>query len=493
MQEGSWIDANTRRIQVFVHVWNINTDIVQSHEMAVLFYTGGNTRVFFSERHSKSDYYNDRSGSDVLRSALELVSLAFLCYFWVIELQKIYFSWRGRFLLLHFNSGWNSIDLMHCIFMTASAVLWAVIVSYLPKEHLLSLVDADDHVAAFHALALLDYFPLHDQYVLLSSITVFFNLLKVLKASRFHFKTSAVVNTISNMALPLLNFIIGFSVLFFSFVYIAHVDFGLYLRDWHTISFAAGSAVNAIFQSLPLSDIDHLPTFASGFFFWEFGFVVVVNFIAMNLIVAIIIEGYMLTLERKEIARATTPLVSDQVVGALLEFFCMPFALLFAVPWFTHGRMRQRVQGVHHRLSAVFGRRLQIQHFASDFILKLNEFIVVPPSGKMEFGLIISQLVGKFAFSVDDENFRAAISEVLIHFMQNIDKTQRKKTQVLPTIESARCLVNQQSQQSTQMTIGEKSRVQLRDEVVLMLRSHAQTLQRHSDFLHVVSDSCGCM
>jgi hypothetical protein len=52
-------------------------------------------------------------------------------------------------------------------------------------------------------------------------------------------------------------------------VYIAHVDFGPFIEDWYTISFASGSAVTALFQSTPLSDIDTLPDFARYYFYWQ--------------------------------------------------------------------------------------------------------------------------------------------------------------------------------------------------------------------------------
>ena len=497
LQEGGWLDARTRRVQVFVQVWNLNTDVLQSHEMTVVFFAGGITRVFFTERHTKSEFYNFQKPEQFQRAILEAIALAFLAYFWVVELQEIYLSWKGQFLRIHFNSGWNIVDLLHCIFMTAAAVSWGLCLINFPRNHFLPLLDADDGVASFHGLALLDFHSIYDLYVQLSGAVVFFNLLKVLKTFRFHLKTSAVVNTISNMATPLFGFLVGFSVIFFGFVYIAYVEFGLFFMDWHTIAFAAGSASNAIFQALPISDIDRLPLFANFFFYWQFSFIMVINFISLNLVVAIIIEGYMLSVERKKMRIYSSQRMCDQFVAAFIALICTPFASFpTQAMWPWSRRICERVQFLHERISGIFGRRFQIHYSAPHFFLSLCERLAIPERNNVTFGIILDEMEKIVGTSGDSVLCREAVSDVLLHFMEHMRNLRNHDAR--PPLQS---LINNQKlvarvQNATADTLASNSskfKVQLRDEAVLMLRSHARTLQRHSDSLHSVSVECDCL
>jgi hypothetical protein len=486
LQEGAWVDSLTRRLQVFVHVWNLNTDMLQSHEMAVVFYAGGITRVFFTERHTKSELYNLRKPEQLSRAVSELLVLAFLVYFWFVELRDIYFSWHGKFFRVHFKCAWNIVDLIHCGIMSAAAIVWVLCIVYLPRDHFLPMFDADDAVASSHALALLDFFPLYDLYVHLSAVTVFFNLLKMLKTFRFHLKTSVVVNTLSNMASPLFGFLAGFSVIFFGFVYVAHIDFGLFLMDWHSMVFAAGSAVNAIFQVLPLSDIDRLPLFANYYFAWQFVFIIVINFVSMNLIVAIIIEGYLTNVERMKIRRYSSQSIVDQIVVAVIAVFCSPFPTMLFTLHPRSNQICQRIHALHEQISGIFGRRFQLQYCAPYFVLSLCDLIAVPNHNAVSFGFILSEIQRKFALHGDTDSCREAVSEILLHFMNSIQKHSRTP------ISAEHVLKPRQHVQRTAEVCSSDARsitVQLRDEAVLMLRSHARTLQRHSDALHSVSVS----
>jgi hypothetical protein len=491
LQEGNWIDSRTRRIQIFVHVWNLNMDMLQSHEMSVIFHVGGISRVFFTERHTRTEHYNFSNSKQLLRTVLEAISVAFLVYFWSHEIGKLYFSWRGRFWRIHFKSGWNIVDLLHCFSMSGAVISWLVFVANLPRRHFLRLVDTDDDVAALHGLALLDFFPLYDLYVQLSGVTIFFNLLKVLKTFQFHLKTAVVVNTIANMASPLLSFFIGFSVVFFSFVYIAFINFGMFFMDWHSISFAAGSAVNAIFESLPLSDIDRLPSFASFYSYWQFAFIFVINFVSLNLIVSIIIEGYMVSLEKNRIRSYSSQRMVDQFAVAFIEILCMLLVTLPQIMSPLSFRIRQCVEGLREKVSGIFGRRLQVHYCAPQYFLSICERINFPRRKRMTFGSIMAEIEKFDAVPVDVGSRREAVSEVLLHFMDCIQSRTKSATLVRQSFQSARKHMNR----LTNEEIGSdtwKMTVQLRDEAVLMLRSHAKSLQRHSDSLHFVSAEKMC-
>jgi hypothetical protein len=486
LQEGNWIDSRTRRIQVFVHVWNFNTDMLQSHEMSVVFHAGGLSRNFFTERHTRTEHYNVSDPRQLLRIVLESVSVAFLVYFWSNQIESVYFSWRGRFLRIHFKSGWNIIDLLHCVSMSAAVISWVVFVVNLPRRHFLQLVDADDDVAALHGLALLDFFPLYDLYVQLSGVTIFFNLLRVLKTFQFHLKTAVVVNTLGNMASPLLSFLIGFSVIFFCLVYIAFINFGMFFMDWHTISFAAGSAVNAIFQSLPLSNIDHLPSFASFYLYWQFAFVFVINFISLNLIVSIIIEGYMLSLERNRFRRYSSQRMADQFAVASIEILCVLLFTLPSVLFSSSTRISKSIQELREQFSGIFGRRLQVHYFGPKFFLNLFDRIDVSQRKRVSFGFIMSELEKCDTDSIESNSGREAVSEVLLHFMECMQirpKPDRSVGNSFPN--SQQHMSRRTIEESSESDIW-KVTVQLRDEAVLMLRSHAKTLQKHSDSLHFV-------
>jgi hypothetical protein len=493
LRAGGWVDGSTRRLQVFVHVWNLNTDLLQAHEMSVVFRDGGITRVFFTERHLRSEMYNMGKPEQLLRLALEAVVVAFLAYFWIVELEEMYTSYRGNFSRLYFRSGWNMVDVLHCASLSASVVTWVVCVARLPRQHFLSMFDADDDVASSHALALLDFYALYDVYIQLSGATVFFNLLKMLKTFRFHLKTSAVVNTISNMAAPLFGFLASFSIIFFCFVYVAYIDFGLFFLDWHSIAFAAGSAVNAIFQALPISDIDRLPLFADYYFGWQFAFVFAINFISLNLIVAIIIEGYILSLERKKIKNFSSQSICDQFAVAVITIICAPFAAMPLGPWTCSNRICDRFQGLHEQISGIFGRRLQVHYAAPRFFLILCDRIVIPQHDEVTFGFILAEIHKKCAIPGDAALCREVVSEILLHFMENM-KTRSKNTELhfkprtgLP--KPSRQLKTPANAEPRAIDAG-KFTVQLRDESVLMLRSHARSLQRHSDSLHSVGFEC---
>jgi hypothetical protein len=487
LQQGNWIDSRTRRIQVFVTVWNFNMNILQSHEMTVVFYAGGLSRVFFTERHTSTEHYNIADSKQLLRVVLEVVSAAFLVYFWADVIGMVYFSWRGRFFSIHFKSGWTIVDMLHCAFMSAAAILWIVFVVSLPRQHLLPLIDADDDVAALNGLALMDYFPLYDLYVQVSGATIFFNLLKVLKTFQFHSKTAVVVSTIANMAAPLFSFIIGFSVIFFGFVFIAFLNFGTFLMDWHTISFAAGSAVNAIFETMPPANVDHLPSFASFYVYWQFAFVFVVNFVSLNLIVSIIIEGYMLTLERNKIRSYSSQSMLDQFAVAVIEFLCMLFVSVPTIICPFSIRVRQRIQGLGERLSSIFGRRLQVHYCAPQFFLNICDRIDVPQHNNVSFGFIMAEIEKNIVMPGDTTSRRSAVSEVLLHFMENIKSRSNSVQMTGQTLRNTRQQVKDPSNRESRLSDSWKINVQLRDEAVLLLRSHARTLQRHSNLLHNVS------
>jgi hypothetical protein len=496
LQDGNWIDARTRRIQVFVHVWNLNTDVLQSHEMAVLFRAGGVTRAFFTERHAQSEYYNFADPQHRLRAVLEAVSLAFLVHFWIVEIAEIYYSWRGRFFLTHFKSGWNIADLLHCAIFSSAAITWAMFVARFPREHFAQLFDDDDDVVSTHALAILDFFPLYDLYVQLSGAAIVFHLLKMLKTFRFHIKTSAVVNTVSNIAAPMFSFLASLSVVFFSFVYVAHIDFGLFFMDWHTLSFAAGSAANAFFETLPLSDVDKLPTFANYYFYWQFVYVIVMNFIAMNLVVAIIIEGHQLSVERKAVTRFASQRMLDQFIVAVLSILCMPVAAIQTVTSRFGNGIHKRVHGLHQRLSCIFGHRFQVHYSAPHYFLDLSERLNFSDHKDVAFGLIMAEVEKKCNNHGVADWSREAVSMALSHFMQGIKIQTKNACKAQMHHKALEPLKKNSTGVRVRAADLGKSNIQLRDEVVLMLRSHAKSLQRHSDSLHAVSFAfpvCFCL
>jgi hypothetical protein len=162
-------------------------------------------------------------------------------------------------------------------------------------------------------------------------------------------------------------------------------------------------------------------------------------------------------------------------------------------PWTCSNRICDRFQGLHEQISGIFGRRLQVHYAAPRFFLILCDRIVIPQHDEVTFGFILAEIHKKCAIPGDAALCREVVSEILLHFMENM-KTRSKNTELhfkprtgLP--KPSRQLKTPANAEPRAIDAG-KFTVQLRDESVLMLRSHARSLQRHSDSLHSVGFEC---
>jgi hypothetical protein len=257
--------------------------------------------------------------------------------------------------------------------------------------------------------------------------------------------------------------------------------------DWHTLSFAAGSAANAFFETIPLSDVDKLPIFANYYFYWQFAYVIVMNFIAMNLVVAIIIEGHQLSVERKAVTKFASQRMLDQFVVAVISILCMPVAAVQTVTSRFGNGIHKRVHGLHKRLSGIFGHRFQVHYIAPHYFLDLSERLSLSDHKDVAFGLIMAEVAKKCINHGVADWSREAVSMVLSHFMQSIQIQTKNAFKARMHHKALEPLKKNSTGVRVRAADLGKSNIQFRDEVVLMLRSHAKNLQKHSDALHAVS------
>ncbi|KAL5017875.1 hypothetical protein ScPMuIL_003597 [Solemya velum] len=272
-----WLDENTRAVFVEFVLYNPNVNLWGVSQLVVEFLQTGAAQPYPKLYIFRLGRYGGAFSYVVMAS--ELVTIAFLIYFTVVETRKITKSGKQ-----YFKTFWNSYEFV--ILLLGYSVVIVAIYMIVVNELIMDKVHANPRTfTSFHNVVLWDEVSGY-----LIAFLVFLQTIRFLKLLRFNKKISLLTSTLWFTAGPLLSFGIVFMIGFLAFSMTCHLFFGSIMREFRDFI----STMETLL-SMMLNKFDYqsalISTRISGPLLFGL-FCLSFNFILINVFVTILIEGF---------------------------------------------------------------------------------------------------------------------------------------------------------------------------------------------------------
>jgi hypothetical protein len=137
-------------------------------------------------------------------------------------------------------------------------------------------------------------------------------LAKFFDGFRGNQRMAVLTDTLAVAADDLFHFFIILGIVFFNFILGAYLLFGQVLREWSSLRRAANSGFRALMGDFEFEEMYKIAPISATFWFW--GYMILVTLILINILLAIVLEGYT---EVKEKAGKSNESLLNQLGGML--------------------------------------------------------------------------------------------------------------------------------------------------------------------------------
>ena len=275
MKNAGWLDGGTRMIAVNANFYNPTTDMVTSLRCGIeLMPTGFMTNYYFAYTWPRSPH--DTSSNVVLaRMLLEAVVGCFMLYLLITELKELYTEGCGQYATL-----FNVVEFIAILAMIG-VVMCQIFFEY---QWMSGRIDQVEYQ---------DWFYLGELWEWKRNLVGFsfvMGWVKVFKFLEMNSKIKIIWMAIHNTRDDLLSTFLFFVILIFAFGSCGFIIFGNQVEDFSTISSTMSWLMRALLGDLDYQVINEFNPDVAPIYFMSY--MVVVFFITLNLMIAIIIDGY---------------------------------------------------------------------------------------------------------------------------------------------------------------------------------------------------------
>jgi hypothetical protein len=276
LQENGWLDRYTRAIFLEFTTYNPNVNMFCLVTLVSEIIPTGAYYQFNKIYPLRLYRYFGPNLMAIM--VLEIVLMTFLLYFAYREFKK----WRreGR---LYWKDPWTYMELL--VLASCFSTIGLYFARMVATNYSIGLMQDDpESFVSFHYAAALDQWS-----TFTLGMAVFLSFLKTLRLLRFNRRMSFMSKTLKICIKPLASFFLVYTVVFLAYASFGFLVFGKIATDYHTFQ---GSMANVLGMSLGAFNFHALVEghrVLGPLFFFTFTFVV--NFILINVFVAIISEA----------------------------------------------------------------------------------------------------------------------------------------------------------------------------------------------------------
>ena len=276
LQNNDWLDRYTRSIFVEFVTYNPSVNMFCLVTLVTeIIPTGGYYQ--FSEIYPMRLYrYYGRNLLAIM--ILEIILATFLVYFAYREFKK----WRreGR---LYWRNPWNYTELV--VLASCYSTIGLYFARMVATKFSISLMRKEPKsFVSFHYAATLDQWATFTQ-----ALAVFLSFLKVLRLLRFNRRMSFMTRTLKICFKPIASFTVVYLLVFVAYTSLGYLVFGRVNADYHTFHSSMSNVLGMTLGAFNYHALERADQILGPMFFFSFTFFV--NFILVNLLVAIITEA----------------------------------------------------------------------------------------------------------------------------------------------------------------------------------------------------------
>mmetsp|Transcript_27128 Transcript_27128/g.48350 ORF Transcript_27128/g.48350 Transcript_27128/m.48350 type:complete len:1606 (-) Transcript_27128:382-5199(-) len=316
VEEGLFLDGNTRNIKVQVVTYNSELRVFSSTMITFKYSDGGSIDVTHKLHTVRVELYADQN--DIVRLVLEILLTLATLFSLLSEMWEMIKVWRKTGSPKgYFQSMWNWIDIVSIALLWCTMCMWWIFVltkanqfdielrydvydSLRTPANMLKLAGEEGQAgagftavqAAFGELqAIVDSLA---WYYAINGINILFLIARVLKLMDFQPRLGVVTRSLALAGPDLAHFVLVCGMVFVGYAMMAHLIFGNNIQAFSSF----GSSVDTCFEILlgeigvnaELRSLTGLQGLAGTLFFWSFELLVFM--VLLNFLLAIIVDAF---------------------------------------------------------------------------------------------------------------------------------------------------------------------------------------------------------
>ena len=278
LQNDSWIDSRTRALFVEFAVYNPQVNLFAVATITAEFQAGGG--IIPNHRIDVIRLMRYHQGFGLFVILCELTYVGFIIYFTVREIKSFRESGRD-----YFKSYWNWAEMLVVIFSYIGMVLYVYRVIITNR-----ILKIFDRTKGNGYIKLQFVTSIDELFGYIIAFTIFIGILKFIRLLRFNKRMGVLYSTLNQCSKDLKSFCIVFCVVFFSFVQMFYLLFGLHMKDFGSFINSAETTFGMMTGKFDFDSMVRASPFLGPVAF--FVFVLIASMVLINIFLTLIISAF---------------------------------------------------------------------------------------------------------------------------------------------------------------------------------------------------------
>ena len=288
LQRDEWIDKATRAVVVEFNIYNTETGLLSTMQLLTEFFESGYIQTYDRVLSGQILVQDFGTSFDRLkfRLALDVLDMVLVVYYSFTIFMRFYRSHKKSGFCLSIT---NLFEIVVCI---CFVMHWYFVYRFTSLAKVNELLDVTkSHVF----LEIYDHLRLFELGMYSGSLCFIALCIILLRKIEFNKKIAILQRTIQKSAGNLKLFTLIVLILLFGFSIAAHIVYGSHIEEFMTLSSSLNQMMSFLAGGYDYAKLEHVsPWFTSIFYFM---WLITSYFIIMNLIIAILTDGYRLAKE----------------------------------------------------------------------------------------------------------------------------------------------------------------------------------------------------
>ena len=278
LENSSWVDSRTRVLFVEFAVYNPQVNLFAVVTVAAEFQPGGG--VIPNHRIDVVRLMRYHQGFGLFVILCELTYVGFIIYFTVREIKNFRDSGRD-----YFKSYWNWAEMLVVIFSYIGMVLYVYRVIITNR-----ILKIFDRTKGNGYIKLQFVASIDELFGYIIAFTIFIGILKFIRLLRFNKRMGVLYSTLNQCSKDLKSFCIVFCIVFFSFVQMFYLLFGLHMKDFGSFVNSAETTFGMITGKFDFDSMVRASPVLGPVAF--FVFVLIASIVLLNIFLTLIISAF---------------------------------------------------------------------------------------------------------------------------------------------------------------------------------------------------------
>lgn len=278
LKNNSWIDSRTRAVFAEFSVYNAQVNLFAVVTIVAEIQPGGGVVPNYRIDVVRLMRYHQGFGLFVI--LCELTYVAFIIYFTIREVKNAKVSGKQ-----YFKSYWNWAEMLVIFFSYIG--MWLYVTRMLLTNRILKIFDrtkGNGYIKLQYVSSIDEFFG----YII--AFTIFIGILKFIRLLRFNKRMGILYSTLAQCSKDLKSFCIVFCVVFFAFVQMFYLLFGLHMKDFGSFINSAETTFGMMTGKFDFDSMVRASPIIGPLAF--FVFVLIASIVLLNIFLTLIISAF---------------------------------------------------------------------------------------------------------------------------------------------------------------------------------------------------------